>query len=221
MTCLQLADQNLPVLSPEDTVVRALKLMDGHTCNGLPVISENKYKGLIERGTLLNYDEDPETKIKELLDELKPVSIHGSNHFLKSVPLVKLYRTNVIPVVNEEGDYQGSITHLDLIQALGNFSGAGEYGALIVLAVEQPKLIFSELNTIMESDGATILHYNVSPIAASSVMEVTIGLDKKEISTIIASLERYNYTILFTSGEDMLESQLEDNYNNLMNYLDI
>ncbi|MCO5287100.1 MAG: CBS domain-containing protein [Chitinophagaceae bacterium] len=220
MTSQQLADRNLPALSLNDTMHRALNLMQEHTCTHLPIVEDNKYKGLIEKNVLLNY-EDTDLLIREVSDELKPAAVNGSSHFLKAVPIARLFHTNVIPVINEESEYLGSIMYFDLINALGNFSGAGEYGALIVLAIPQPKLVFSELNTIMESDGATILHYNVSPIAASSVMEVTIGLDKKEISTIIASLERYNYKILFTSGDDLIESQLEDNYNNLMNYLDI
>lgn len=220
MTSLQLIDKTFPFLSLKDRADKAIELMHEKGCNHLPVVEKNIYQGLVSKFDLLNLDNN--TSTLETSDiEFKPAAVNGSAHFLKAVPIASLYRTDVIPVINEEKEYLGSITHFDLINSLGNFCGAGEYGALLVLAIEKSKLILSELNTLMESDGATILHYNISPIAATSVMEVTIGLDKKEISTIIASLEKYNYKVLFTSGDDMVESQLEENYNNLMNYLGV
>lgn len=220
MTSLQLINKNLPVLEFTDTVAHALNVMQQQTCNHLPVIDGKEFKGMLSKVSLLHH-ENNEDKILELSGELLPAAVNASTHFLKAVSIANLYRSDVIPVVNEALEYQGSITHLDLVNALGNFCGAGEYGALIVLEIEKPRLIISELNAIMESNGATMLHFNISPIAASQIMEVTIGLDKKEISTILASLIRNGYKILFTSGEDLMETELADNYYNLMNYLDI
>jgi len=220
MMSLQLIDNNFIPVAPTDTIGRALELIQQQSCNHLPVVEGNIFKGLLSKKTILEIG-DNDTIISQFNDELLPARVNGSVHFLRSIPIANLYRTDVVPVVNEAGEYQGSITHMDLINALGNFCGAGEYGALIVLEIERPKLNFSELNAIMESEGATILHYNISPIAATQIMEVTIGLDKREISTILASLNQYNYKILFTSGEELTESELSDNYNNLMNYLDI
>lgn len=220
MTSLQLINKNLPKLKLTDTVTFALQLMQEQTCNHLPVTDGNLYKGMISKSALLHH-EHPEDAIQGISEEMIPAAVNNSVHFLKAVSIANLYRTDVIPVINEASEYQGSITHLDLVNALGNFCGAGEYGALIVIEVEKAKLNISELNAIMETNGATMLHLNISPIAASQMMEVTIGLDKKEISTILASLIRYGYKILFTSGEDLMETELADNYYNLMNYLDI
>ncbi len=220
MTSLQLIDQHFEPLSTEDNVEKALALFRQFGCNHLPVKEKELYKGLLSKKDAINV-ENKETLIADLSDDYLPAGINGSAHFLAAVPVANLYRTDVIPVINEVEEYMGSITHMDLITALGNFCGAGEYGALIVLEIEKSKLIFSELNTIMESNGATILHYNISPIAATEIMEVSIGIDVKEISTILATLNRYNYKVLFTSGVDLTHSELSDNYNNLMNYLAI
>lgn len=220
MTSQQLIDANFTKLMPDDSVSRALEAMQEFTCNHLPVVEGNAYKGLLSKKDIIE-SQDPGTQVRDFMDDLIKAAVNGSWHFLRAVPIANIYRTDVVPVVNEADEYLGSITHLDLLNALGNFCGAGEYGALIVLQIDKSKLIFSELNSIMESDGATILHYNASPIAASPIMEVSIGIDKKEISTILATLARYNYKILFTAGEDLTESELSDNYENLMNYLKI
>jgi len=219
MTSLQLADKDFPVMHFEDAADHALQIMQIRTCNFLPVVENGIFKGMIGKSVLLQ--QAKEEKISSVAEELIPAAVNGSTHFLESASVANLYRTDVIPVINESSEYLGCVTHIDLVDALSRFCGAGEYGTLIVLAIEKSKLNFSELNSIIESDGATMLHFNMSPIAASPVMEVTIGLDKKEISTILASLARYNYKVLFSTGEDVLESELSDNYLNLMNYLDI
>lgn len=220
MTALQLIDNQLNHLDVHDTIEHAIRQMEIQKCNHLPVLETGVFRGLISDKNL-ELHENKKDELQSLEREFIVASVSASVHFLRAVTIANLYRTNVIPVTGEQSEYLGSITQIDLINAIGNFCGAGEYGALIVLEIEKARLVLSELNAIMESDGATILHYNASPIAATQVLEVTIGLDKKEVATIIASLERYHYKVLYYSGEDMLETELEDNYNNLMNYLDI
>ncbi len=219
MTSLQLADKDLPVLKLSDSTEYALEIMQKFTCNHLPVVEDSIFKGLVSKVLLMHQGKS--YKVMDLANEMIPASVNGSAHFLKTVAIANLYRSDVVPVVTESSEYLGSVTHIDLINALGRFCGAGEYGAVIVLEIEKSRLNVSELNSVIESNGATILHYNISPIAATSIMEVTLGLDKKEIATILASLIRYNYKILYSTGEDVLESELSDNYLNLMNYLDI
>jgi hypothetical protein len=55
----------------------------------------------------------------------------------------------------------------------------------------------------------------------SPLLQVTLQINKREISTIIASFERYEYSVAYYSGEELFESDISVNYQNLMNYLDI
>lgn len=219
MTTLQLIDKSLIPLSPDNTVEEALQWLVPHKTTHVPVVSDEKYEGLIGEHDLDSHPQKEDT-LQSLQDEWQPVVVQGDAHFLRAVPVSHLFRSNIIPVVNDQ-EYQGCILGFDLLHALGNFCGAGEYGALLVLEIDRHRLALSEINSIVESDGASILHFNATPLAASPLLEVTIGLDKKEISTIIASLEQYQYKVIWYSGEDILEGEISDNYKNLMNYLDI
>lgn len=221
MTSQQLIDKQFTAVKPDSTVSAALELMQKYSCTHLPIVDKNNYQGLLDKRDIIDPDVQYDTLLSRFKNDLVPAAVNGSTHFLNAVPVANIYRTNVIPVINESEEYLGSITQTDLLNALGNFCGAGEYGALIVLETDRSRLNISELNSIIESDGATILHYNLSPIAATSIMEVSIGVDKREISTILATLTSYNYKILYTSGAEQAESQLSENYNNLMNYLDM
>ncbi|MEO5649236.1 MAG: CBS domain-containing protein [Ginsengibacter sp.] len=220
MTTLQLIDNTIPQLQLHDTVVKALQLMSDFKITHLPVVSEEKFLGLISEEDLLD-TKDKKAVIENFRDDFIPASVNAAHHFLKAVPVSNLYRTNIVPVVNEPGEYMGAIRGFNLINALGNFCGANEFGALVVLETDPTHLAISEINSIVESDGATILHLNISPLPPSPLLQVTLQINKREISTIIASFERYEYSVTYYSGEELFENDISANYQNLMNYLDI
>ncbi len=220
MTTLQLIDNKIPQLQLDDTVNKALQLIVDFKCTHLPVVNKEKYLGLISEDDLLDKNKEGAT-IELFQSDLIPARIPVTEHFLKAVPVCDLYQTNVIPVVNEIGELLGCIRSFSLINALGNFCGANEFGGLVVLEMEPSRLAISEINSIVESDGATILHLNISPISTSQLLKVTLQINKKEISTIIASFERYEYSVVYYSGEELFENDLATNYQNLMTYLHI
>jgi len=219
MTTLQLADNIYPTLNLHDSVETALQLMDEFKISHLPVLSEEKFLGLIAEEDLIESVKDKTLEVFQT--NFIPAAVNSSNHFLKAASIYNLYQTNVIPVVNESNEFAGTISGSALISAMGNFCGSSELGAVIVLEIERSRFTISEINSIIESDGATILHLNVSPHPLPDFLEVTLQINKKEVSTIIATFERYEYSVSFYSGEELFENELSTNYNNLMNYLQI
>jgi predicted transcriptional regulator len=220
MTTLQLSDNIYPSLHLQDTVATALQLMNDFKTTHLPVVSDEKYLGLISDEDLVD-EENKDQKLEVFQTNLISAAVNSTLHFLKAATIYDLYQTNVIPVINEKDELLGTISSGALITALGNLSGSSEFGALIVLEMERSRFTISELNSIVESDGATILHLNVCPHVLPDHMQVTIQINKKEVSTIIATFERYEYSVSFYSGEELFENEISMNYNNLMNYLQI
>lgn len=220
MLAQELVNNTLPQLQLSDPVSRALQLMHDYKATHLPVVSDEKYMGLISEDDLLD-EEDKKIAIEFFQNDFIIVSVNANKHFLNAVSLSTYYHTNVIPVVNDANELLGTIGSQQLLDALGNFSGANETGAVIVLEMERIRFSISEISRIVESDGAVILHLNITNQPASTLMQVTIHLNKREISIIIAAFERYDYTISYYSGEEHFENEIDVNYRNLMNYLDI
>ncbi len=220
MTTLQLIDNSNPQLSLQDTAARALQLMNDFKMTHLPVVAEEKFLGLISEDDLLD-EPDASVTLNFFQNNLIPAAVTAGQHFLKAVSICNLYQTNVIPVINENREFMGSIKGYTLLNALGNFCGADEYGALVVLEMDRTRFAISELNSIVESDGAVILHLNISPVPGTQVLEVTLQINKKEIATIIATFERYEYSVSYYAGDELFENDISTNYQNLMNYLDI
>jgi hypothetical protein len=104
---------------------------------------------------------------------------------------------------------------------LGDFAGANSIGGIIVLEMERIKFAISEISRIVESNDSTILHLNTITDAKTGLMQVTIHLSKKDVATIIASFERYEYNIIYYFGDEKFGNEIHSNFLHLMNYLDI
>ena len=219
MTTMQIADNTFPQLQLQDTVGKALELMDEFKINHLPVVSEEKYLGLVSEEILEEYDQ--EIKLDIFQNSLIQAAVKADNHFLKAASVYNLYQVSMVPVINDNQEFLGSISSAAIIKATGNFSGSSEYGAIVVLEIDRNRFALSEINSIIESDGATIMHMNVAPSVVPQLIEVTLQINKKEVATIIATFTRYEYVVLFSSGEELSENDINTNYHNLMNYLDI
>lgn len=220
MTTLQLADNLYPTLQMRDSVGDALHLMTEMKTSHLPVLLEGKFLGMISEDELLN-EQNKKTKLEVYQNNFLPAAVNSTLYFLKAASILNMYAINLVAVTSEKNDFLGTISLKALTLALGNFSGSSEFGALIVLEMEHTRFALSEINGIIESDGATILHLNVSQHSAPELWEVTLQINKKEISTIIATFERYDYSVIYYSGEELFANEVSINYNNLMNYLAI
>ncbi len=204
----------------EDTVGKALQIINDFKVSHLPVVSEEKYLGLISEDDLLDAD-NKKMHIQSLQDDFINIFIKENEHFLQAVNISNQYQTSIVPVVNEEKEFLGSISGQNLLKALGNFSGAQEIGGIIVLQMERSQFAISEISRIVESNEATIFHLNTTIQPATGLLTVTIHINKKELSMVVAAFERYEYDVVYYFGEEKFENEIHSNYLHFMNYLDI
>ena len=201
-------------------MAKALQLINDFKVSHLPVVSEEKFLGLISEDDLLDAN-NKKMLIQLLQDEFIDVSIKENDHFLQAVNISNEYQTSIVPVVNEEKEFLGSISGHSLLRTLGNFSGAQEIGGIIVLEMERNQFTISEISRIVESNEATILHLNTTIQPETGLLTVTIHINKKELSMVVAAFERYEYDVIYYFGEEKFENEIHSNYRHLMNYLDI
>lgn len=220
MTTAQLIDNLIPAIQKSATVAEALALVENNNLSHLPVLDGEKFDGFISEAELLEV-RDSDKLLSDLSYSSIPQSINANVHFLKAAQFCNLYHANIVPVINDEGEFLGSVPAMNLLKELGNLCGADGVGALIILEAEQSKFSVSEINSIVESDGATIQHLNVNALLPSTLVRITLQLNKREVSTIIASFERYEYSVVYYIGEEIFENDISVNYQNLMNYLDM
>lgn len=220
MLTIELINNNIPRLQLKDSVSKALTLISDFRLTHLPVVENEKYLGLVSEDDLLDADE-PRMPIELMQENFIPAAVQENEHFLNAVTCSNQFDTTVVPVINEEKELLGVITTSDLLKTLGNFSGTNEIGGIIVLEMERSQFAISEISRIVESNDATILHLNTTVHSETGMLTVTIHLNKKEISAIVSSFERYEYDVIYYFGNENFENEIHSNYRHLMNYLDI
>jgi hypothetical protein len=164
---------------------------------------------------------DPNRPVEELIESFIPESVADNVHFLHAVGVFGQYQTNLVPVVNEDNDYLGVITTNMLLKALGNFTGSAETGGIIVLEMERTEYSISELSRIAEENDCTILHLNATPDPQTGNLSVTLQLNREDIGSVVSTLERYDYHVVYYLGREDRQEDISSNYKHLMNYLDL
>ena len=220
MLTAELINNNIPRLQLQDSISKALQLINDYRVTHLPVVADDKYLGLIGEDDLLDVEEEKGT-IEFLQENFNPAFVKENEHFLNAVKYCNQFESSVVPVTNEEKELVGVITVTDLLKSLGDFSGANEIGGIVVMEMERSQFAISEISRIVESNDATILHLNTTIQPDTGLLTVSLHLNKKEIAAIVSAFERYEYDIIYYFGDEKFENEIHSNYRHLMSYLDI
>lgn len=74
---------------------------------------------------------------------------------------------------------------------------------------------------IVESDNAQILSSYVRMFGDSTCMEITLKINKQDVSGISAAFLRYGYDVKAVFGHNDNNDDTMDRYDSLMNYLNL
>jgi CBS domain-containing protein len=186
----------------------------------LPIVDGEKYAGIISEDDLLLVDND-HVEINTLQQSFGNASVKNSEHFLKAIQVAAENGLSVVPIINEDNDLEGAVSYNDLLKHASEFMSLNEPGGLIVLEVESNQYSFNEISKLVETNDAQITQLNTSNDPETGTMQVTIRVNRPEISDIVATFQRYEYHVKYYFGEELYNNELRSNYENLMNYLNL
>ena len=220
MLTRELLSQTIPSLRPDDKVYQALLWMNENHVMHLPVVEEDRYLGLISEEDLLQAAND-NLPVSSLQQSFADISVKEDDHFLKAVRLAADTGLSIVPVVTEENELTGTVSYNDLLKFSADFMSLSEPGGLIVLEIDSNQYSFNEISKLVETNDAQIKQLNTSIDPETGLMQVTIRINKPEVSDIVATFQRYEYSVKYFFGEELYTNELKSNYDNLMNYLKI
>lgn len=220
MLTRELLSQTLPYLRLQDKVYQALQMMNDNNVTHLPIVDGDKFIGLISEADLLQAEND-NAALSELQQSFSDISVKDDEHFLKAVQLAADSGVSVVPVVTGDNELVGTVAYNELLKFSSEFMSLSEPGGLIVLEMESNQYSFNEISKLVETNDAQITQLNTSNDAETGLMQVTIRINKPEVSDIVATFQRYDYNVKYFFGEELFTNELRSNYDNLMNYLKI
>ena len=218
MQASTLISSSLITLNPDDDGDKALSLMDELRVNHLAVVRNSFYLGILSEKEILSWNKTDEF-IDDHLAELTAPSVIGSQHLFDIIQTVELNSLSIIPVLDENKHYLGAITNRKLLYTIAKSTGVQSIGGMIVLQMKENDYAMSEIARIIESNNTKILSSYITSLPNAQMMELTLKLNKVDISAIVKDFERFDYTITASYNRDNNEDDFLDRYESLMRFL--
>lgn len=218
MNALNCINHELPFLQPEDKGLTALSLLEEMNISEIPLVDNDSYLGLITELDLLDYD-CIDGEIKCISTHLKKPFIYEDEHLFEVVSTMASENLTVLPVLSKDDKYLGSVDLMKLVHVIADAEGFKSPGGVLELEVNIHDYSMAEISRIVESNDLKILHSRVTSTPDSSLVVVTLKLNKSDLRGLIQNLERYNYAITGSFQQDEYEEDLKKRYESFLRYL--
>jgi len=208
----------LPLI-PDDTVAQALSMMSVYHLRHLPVVSNGILLGVLSEEDATNHH--PDTKVRDVKVNNIYTFVNVRDHIFEVLSKLAENRMTVVPVVDDDEKFVGLITQEDLLQYYASSYSFKEPGSILVIETTRRGYSLSEIARIVELENASVLATFITEVPESEAVLLTLKLNKRDVNSVISSLERYEYRIKASFAEDEYLDDLKDRYDQLMNYLNV
>ncbi|MDP4267835.1 MAG: CBS domain-containing protein [Bacteroidota bacterium] len=207
-------------LKTSDTGQMALLLMDDYKVNHLPIVNNKEFLGLVSENDILSYNLPKEPLGNHPLSLSNPY-VTENQHIYEVIKLISELKLTLIPVLDNNNNYLGVITLSKLLQQIAKIGAINNPGAIIILEINVRDYLLTEIAQIIESNDGKVLSLYVTSHPDSTKMEVTIKLNKTEISGILQTFNRYNYNIKASYKENDMLDDLKERYESFLTYINM
>jgi len=214
-----LISDDVPPIKTSDTGTRALQWMGDFRVSHLPIVNHQEFLGLISESDILDLNHPDEPIGNHSLSLAKPYVLEDQ-HFYDVLKVITSLKLSLLPVLDRDGKYMGLITLATMLVELAEMGSMKENGGLIVLELNVLDYHLSEIARIVESNDAKILSLYISSPLDAQKLEVTIKVNRTDLSGILQTFHRFNYTVkaAFHDGEE--DQGMLDRYQSFLKFLE-
>lgn len=221
MLVSDLITDEVPPLKYNDTVDQALHWMEEFKVNHLAVIKGNELIGLVAESDLLDANSGAHEEIGKInIHFIKPV-IHQAQHAYDALKLMTGMNVTLLPVLDDKEKFAGSVTYKSALEKFTGFSAIQEPGGIIELEMFKNDYSLTQIAGIVEGNDAKVLSLYVSSLEDSTKIEVTLKVNKEDLSRILQTFYRYNYTVKASYHQSDFEEDLKGRFNEFIRFLNI
>jgi len=211
----------VPNLKTSDTGVRALNWMEVFRVSHLPIVNNKEFLGLISDTDIYDLNMADEPIGNHKLSLIRPF-VKGEQHIYEVVDVVSNLKLTVVPVLDDKNHYMGLITLMDLVNYFAELSAFKTPGGILVFELNVNDYSLSEIAQIVEGNDAKILSTYVTQPDESMKLDVTIKVNRTDISSLIQAFNRYDYIIKASfMDENVIDTMFKNRYDEFMRYLEI
>lgn len=221
MIAEELINHMIPPLKLTDDAHKAMLWMEELRSNQLPVVDKENFLGLISEEIILEHN-DVETLVKDFVLEGTDCVVGKDSHFYDIIKLASDNKVQLVGVTNDQNKYIGAITIQDTITSFAQTAAVQMPGGILVISLKQIDYSLAELSRLIEGENAKILSSTVKEDELDvSKVKLTLKINKKDLSHIVATLERFGYKIIARFQESDIDKGEKDKLDQLLRFLDI
>lgn len=220
MHAADLITPDIPPLRPQDDVGRALEWMEEFKVGHLPVVENGRLVGLVKDQDLVDRN-DQRAAVNTAMEQVEVPFIRGGQHIYEAMKLFSERGLTVVPVLDDMGRYIGCITEHEALKRLAQVTNIHEPGSIVVLEMNAIDYSLHEIARLVESNDAKVLSVYSHALPGSARIEVTLKINREDVSDVLRSFERYEYFVKTTFQGSKLHDDLRGRYEELMRFINL
>lgn len=210
----------VPPILYNESCEKALIWMDEFKVSHLPVVNGTEYVGLVSDDLILDSN-DTDIPVGSLnLIGHRPF-VYEHQHVYEVMKLMSDLNITVIPILDSNEQYIGLTTTQHIMTAITNMASIEQDGAVIVIEMNQNDYSMAQLAQLIEGNDVKILSSYVTSSKDSTVIDLTLKLNKKDIGGVLQTLYRYEFNVKETYAGNKYEEDMKDRFDMLIKYLDM
>lgn len=218
MHAVDLITNEIPPLRPNDTVARALDWMEEFKVSHLPVVEAQRLVGLVKDSVLIDRN-DSKALVESIMERVEVPYVRGGQHIYDVMKLLVERGLTVVPVLDMNGTYLGAVNEHMALRRLAEVTNLREPGSLVVLELNMNDYSLQEIARIVEGNDARVLSVYCHTIAETNRLEVTLKINREDISDILQTFERFEYEVKTTFQGSRFHEDLRGRYDELMRFI--
>ncbi len=182
------------------------------------VTQENRFLGALSETDALCLD--PNLTLSEIQYTLTPFFVRPQNSWFEILEAFAQHQTNIMPVVDAQGIYQGYYELSDIMHLFHSTPFLSAEGVVLIVGRNSSDYSLAELTQLVESNGGHLYGAFVSE-QNNDFTQVTLKVSSETITVCIEALRRYGYDIISVHEKDSTLNQLKERSEYLGKYLNI
>ncbi len=207
-------------LKPTDPVSLALDRMEELKLAHLPVVDDGHLVGMVKDSALLE-NGHARGAVGDVMDRVELPYARELWHIYDVMKLFVERGLSVIPVLSMEGRYLGAVNEHMALLRLSEVANVREPGSVLVLEMNAIDYSLQEIARIVEGNDGKVLSVYCHPLPDSTRTEVTLKINREDISGILQTFERYEYTVKTTFQGSRFHENLRGRYDELVRLINL
>lgn len=221
MIAKELINYMIPPLKPTDDVDKAVMWMEELRVSELPVVDDGKFLGILNEDLIFDNNSD-EVVVQNLVLTGNKSFLNEQSHYYEILKMSYDESVSLVAILDTENKYLGVVSIKDVVEAFAQTSSITSPGAIFILSMNSTDYSLTEISRLVESNDAKIISSHTAVDADDpSIVRLTLKINTEDASKVLATLERFGYSVVSQFNNQSSEGNDKDRYDILMKYLQI